>query len=78
MKAKTFGDLVRDGRVKAGISQRALGERLGGLGQSTISAWECGNARPELDSLVDLADILHLDLEQLVLAARVWEPPEDT
>lgn len=39
------------------------------VGQSTISAWEAGRARPNLPDLERLARLLSLDVAKLVSAA---------
>lgn len=43
-------DLVREARLRAGLTQAELGRRLG-KPQSTIARWETGAARPSLETL---------------------------
>ena len=48
-------------RIKAGLSQAQLAEQIGKT-QSTISKWEAGDTNFTVDSLVDIAADLELDL----------------
>ncbi|HEY0294662.1 MAG TPA: helix-turn-helix domain-containing protein [Bordetella sp.] len=61
-----IGALIRRNRKQLGLSQSALGERVG-LRQETISLIETGNPATRLDTL--LAVLAALDLE-LQIAAR--------
>lgn len=64
---RTFGELVRATRkaLPEPLTQEGLGERLK-VGQPAISAWEAGDTYPEMDKLEDLAQVLELDLGELV------------
>ena len=48
-------------RIKAGLSQSQLAEKIGKT-QSTISKWEAGDTNFTVDSLVDIAADLDLNL----------------
>ena len=48
-------------RIKAGLSQSQLAEKIGKT-QSTISKWEAGDTNFTVDSLVDIAADLELNL----------------
>lgn len=61
-----LGNLVRRARKRQGLSQRALGDKVG-LRQETISLLENGNPATRLETL--LAVLAALDLE-LQIAAR--------
>jgi len=63
---KQIGALIRRNRKQLGLSQSALGQRVG-LRQETISLIETGNPATRLDTL--LAVLAALDLE-LQIAAR--------
>jgi transcriptional regulator with XRE-family HTH domain len=45
-KSRAFGKALTSARLARGLTQRALGELLGGTTQSAISAWEAGEAEP--------------------------------
>jgi transcriptional regulator with XRE-family HTH domain len=57
----TGGELVREARLRVGISQAELGRRLG-VPQSTVARWERGAARPPYDSVVAAIRACGLDL----------------
>lgn len=43
---RRFGQALADSRKKRGLSQTELGQRVGGVVQSTVSAWETGVTEP--------------------------------
>jgi transcriptional regulator with XRE-family HTH domain len=47
------GDLIRDARLRAGITQTELGRRVD-RAQSQIARWEAGRVEPSLETLVKL------------------------
>ncbi|RVT90264.1 helix-turn-helix domain-containing protein [Sphingomonas crocodyli] len=59
---RELGDALRKGRVSKGLTQRALGERVG-LPQSHISKIEQGGVDLQLSSLVEMARALDLELK---------------
>ena len=44
------GDLIREARLRAGLTQAELGERVG-KPQSVIARWERGEVQPSLETL---------------------------
>ena len=62
-----FGRLIKELRVKSGISQRELGERVGTT-QSAIARLEAGGVVPTLGTLQKLAEALDRDLQLYVKA----------
>ena len=62
----TPAELVRNARMRHGLSQRALALRAGTT-QAWISAIERGNARPSVDTLSRLLLVMG---EELVLDSR--------
>lgn len=60
--------LVREARLRAGLSQAALAERVGRR-QQVISRWEQGRSQPSLETLREVARACGLDLD-LQLARR--------
>lgn len=55
------GQLVRQARVSAGLTQRELAERLG-THQPVIARWESGATRPDFDSVVRAVEACGYDL----------------
>ena len=63
-RAAKFPNRIREYRLKAGLTQCALG-KLVGTGRSVISTWERGLAIPRLPKLFRLAKILNTLSEAL-------------
>jgi predicted nucleotidyltransferase/DNA-binding XRE family transcriptional regulator len=58
----TSGDLLREARARAGLTQSELATRAG-VTQSVISAYEHDRRQPALSTLVDLVRATGLELE---------------
>ena len=67
-----LGERIRNIRLSAGISQETLGDMLG-LSYSHISRIENGQKRITLDSLVDLAMIFKIRIDQLLFGEQEQE-----
>jgi transcriptional regulator with XRE-family HTH domain len=55
------GDLIREARLRAGLTQAELGGRLG-KAQSVIARWEGGNVQPSLETLRQIVRACDLEL----------------
>ena len=64
-EAVDYGATIRQYRIHAGISQTEL-SRLLGLGCSTVSNWENGISRPDLDNLRALCSYLRMPPARLL------------
>ena len=60
----SLGESIHAARKAAGLSQEALGERLGVVSQ-TVSKWERGESAPDAALLVPLADAFGVSLDRL-------------
>ncbi len=60
-----LGEKLISLRKKYGYSQQALADLLS-VTRQTISNWECGQGAPALDKAIDLAEIYHISLNDLV------------
>lgn len=60
-----FGNRLYELRKKAGLSQSQLGEKVG-LSNKAVSKWENGLAKPGLDIIYKLADILSVSVDDLL------------
>ena len=49
-----IGELIKEARKKAGLSQKALADMLG-ISQQNIAQWESGKRNPKIDSLLKIA-----------------------
>ncbi|TAK38784.1 MAG: helix-turn-helix domain-containing protein [Lysobacteraceae bacterium] len=71
---RQIGTLIRRGRKRLELSQRALGEKVG-LRQETISLIENGNPATRLDTM--LAVLAALDLEFHIASRSRGTNPRD-
>jgi transcriptional regulator with XRE-family HTH domain len=55
------GDLIREARLRAGLTQTQLGSRLG-KAQSVIARWERSEVQPSLETLREVVRACGLDL----------------
>jgi transcriptional regulator with XRE-family HTH domain len=55
------GDLLREARKRAGLTQAELGRRVG-KPQSSIARWESGDVKPSLETLRELIRACGLEL----------------
>jgi transcriptional regulator with XRE-family HTH domain len=55
------GDLIREARLRAGLTQVGLGEAIG-KPQSVIARWERGDVQPSLETLREVVRGCGLDL----------------
>ena len=61
MKSSTYGSVIREYRKRKGIGQTALSEALG-YSKNTVSNWENGVARPDLDAVPEICRMLEIPL----------------
>ena len=60
-----IGANVAAARIRSGMSQKELGEKLG-VDQSMVSLWERGKFEIRLTQLVRIADVLGVPLDSLM------------
>ncbi len=65
MRDSEFGKRLYELRQKARLTQSQLGESTGVSGK-TVSKWENGKAKPGLDTVNRLADVLGVSLDELL------------
>ena len=61
----SIGENIRRARIEKGITQRELGERLGGISQQQIGQWENGNKNPKLETIHRIANALQVDISEI-------------
>lgn len=66
--APVLGNLIRQARIDAGLTQAGLSALLNGVQQSTVSMWESGKQRPKITQLAPLANALRIDRDALLAA----------
>lgn len=73
MAMEAFADRLRKLREDRGLTQARLAELLDTSPRVT-NRWETGAALPRLDTLVQLADLLEVSLDELVGRTEPHEP----
>lgn len=61
----TLGQKIRSARLRAGLSQKDLANRLS-VTRETIAQWESDSTKPKPDRLRRLAAVLQLDFQELL------------
>lgn len=70
-----FAQQLKKLRTQKGLSQEGLAEQLH-LSRQAISRWETGETAPDLDTLVKLASIFEVTLDELVTGVKPVNPYE--
>ena len=68
----TLGQRIQEHRLRLGLSQAGLGEKLG-VSRQAVSRWEADGAVPDTDKLIALSKLFGLTLNELL---QVENPPE--
>lgn len=66
----SFGSILKDLRVKRGLSQTQLAKDLS-LSKGIISMWENGKREPTLFCLIKLADYFNVSIDYLAGRAGI-------
>lgn len=67
--AASIGQKIRQVREARGLSQGALAEALG-VTQTAVSYWESGRRSPDVDDLIEIAEVLDTDVAALFSDTR--------
>ena len=62
----SVGENIKQIRTHKKMTQKELGEKLGGITQQQIGQWENGNKNPKLETIQKLATALEVSLFDLV------------
>lgn len=65
-----FNEKLIELRKKEGLSQEELGYKLN-VTRQTVSKWELGQTKPEMDKLVEMSKIFNVSLDELVNETEV-------
>lgn len=65
MRAMNLGDRIKKARLKAGLSQQALADKLGSLSRNAISLWESNDTKPSQGHMLQLPKILGISMAWL-------------
>lgn len=61
-----FGDKLKQYRLKEGLSQEQLAEKIG-VSRQAITKWETKKGLPDVENMIILAELFKLTLDELVL-----------
>ena len=61
-----FGDKLKQIRMKEGLSQEQLADRIG-VSRQAITKWETKKGMPDVENMIILAEIFKLTLDELIL-----------
>ena len=76
-ESNTLGQRIQEGRKAAGLSQEALGERLG-VSRQAVSKWEADAAIPELENLIAMSRVFGVSIGELLgVEPAERETPEE-
>ena len=64
MDLQKIGTFLKELRKEKELTQEQLAETLN-VSRRTVSRWETGSNMPDLDLLVEMADLYQVDLRQL-------------
>ena len=67
MDQKKTGEFIKQKRMEKGITQQELAERLG-VSNKTVSRWETGVYMPDISLLAPLAEILGVEVSDILSA----------
>jgi len=65
---------IRFLREQAGMTQAEFAEKLGGVSQSAVGNWETGKREPNISTVIRIADIFRVILDDLIL--QQLRPPK--
>lgn len=61
-----IGEILKEKRTESQLTQEQLSEKIF-VSRKTISNWETGKTTPDIDSLIRLANLFELSLDNLLL-----------
>lgn len=76
MEHLTIGQRIAACRKNLGLSQEALGEKVG-VSRQAISKWEADGAVPEIDKLIALSRLFHVSVGWLLGVEEAEAPVEE-
>ena len=73
MDLQKIGSFLKELRKEKELTQEQLAETLN-VSRRTVSRWETGSNMPDLDLLMEMADLYRVDLRELLNGERKNEP----
>lgn len=65
-----IGRFISECRKELGLTQAALSEKLG-VTDRAVSKWETGRSMPDSSIMLELCDILHVSVNELLMGERI-------
>jgi transcriptional regulator with XRE-family HTH domain len=62
----TIGNIIKQRRIEQNITQIDLAKRIG-VSRQTISNWENDKTLPDIDYIIELAQLFNLSVDQLLI-----------
>lgn len=74
---KTTGERIREARIRGGLTQKQVAERLGLNSYQSVAQWESGKRNPKINTLLKLAEILGYDILDIQIPEEKELTPEE-
>ncbi|MHA8104792.1 helix-turn-helix domain-containing protein [Aquirufa nivalisilvae] len=73
---ETFGERLQQARKKKKLTQLELSKKVGMSSQRAVSMWENNNAKPEIDTLIQVAILLEVSVDWLLTGVNPNTNPD--
>lgn len=71
----SIGETIKNIRIQKKMTQKDLGEKIGGIPQQQIGRWENGKVTPKLDTIQKIAVALDIDINDLLESTIIDKSP---
>lgn len=75
MKVENIGKTIAERRRKKGLTQEALGEKLG-VSSKSISRWETGKTLPDISIYEEICEVLDMSIAEFLYDMSLMEAGE--
>lgn len=72
----TFGERLRDARIKKGLTQQELSQQIG-VAKSTLTGYEKGNREPDVFKIKKIIEALDIDADYLIVGDQKKSPTSE-
>lgn len=71
----SIGETIKNIRIQKKMTQKDLGEKIGGVPQQQVGRWENGKVTPKLDTIQKIAIALNVDINDLLESTMFDQSP---